>query len=125
VELLRLITFLKQNSEPQAGLCLPREFGEFYQGVEALLEQSLSAFEFWDQLSNVREAYRASVRFTVSRNDQLVRIVDITPLLDKMIAKLEFGLEKAKQLSGGILPTFLYYEATQFEPIMHEGVHKV
>ncbi|MDF2152288.1 hypothetical protein [Vibrio sp. CAU 1672] len=125
VELLRLIKFLNESVVDGGAMLLPGEFTSFIRGINTLLDSDSQGFEFWDKLSTLRENYREAIRFTVESNDQPVNVTDIVALLEKMIAKLEHGLEKAKGLSGGILPTFLYYEAVKHEEILEDGQPKV
>ena len=125
VELLRLSKFLKESVTNGSSMLLPKEFTAFINAVETLLNSDKQGFEYWDQMSTLRENYRETVRFTVASNDETVAVTDIASLLDKMIAKLETGLDKAKTLSGGIIPTFLYYEATKHEALLENGQPKV
>lgn len=125
VELLRLSKFLKESVANESSMLLPKEFTAFVNCVNTLLNANKQGFEYWDQMATLRENYRETVRFTVESNDERVAVTDIAALLDKMIAKLEAGLEKAKTLSGGVLPTFLYYEATKHEAISENGQPKV
>ena len=125
VELLRLTKFLKESVISEAVMLLPMEFILYVNNVDAVLNSGVQGFEFWDQVATLREHYRKTVRFTVKSNDETVNVTDIADLLDKMIAKLEDGIEKAKVLSGGILPTFLFYEAIQHEAILENGQPKI
>ncbi|NLS14049.1 cellobiose phosphorylase [Vibrio sp. SM6] len=125
VELLRLVTFLQQEAQAQGAMRLPAEFTEYVAKVDAVLNSETSGFAYWDAVSSLRESYRDAVRFTVVSNDEHVNVSDVTALLGKMAAKLEQGLEKAQALCDGVLPTFLYFEATQHQPIMEDGAAKI
>lgn len=125
VELLRLTQFLKESVVSEGSLLLPKEFTSYVDGANSVLNSGAQGFEYWDQIATLRENYRQAVRFTVESNDERVNATDVASLLDKMIAKLEQGLEKAKTLSGGIVPTFLYYEATKHEAILENGQAKI
>ncbi|WED20542.1 hypothetical protein L3Q72_07715 [Vibrio sp. JC009] len=125
VELLRLIRFLQASAENRGAMLLPKEFTSYVNSVMDVLDSDVQGFEYWDKVSTLRERYRETVRFTVESNDEQVDVTDIAALLDKMVTKLEAGIEKAKTLSGGILPTFLYYEAVKHEAIVENDQPKV
>ncbi|MCX2760014.1 hypothetical protein OQJ65_16905 [Vibrio sp. Sgm 22] len=125
VELLRLLKFLASAFDYSGSMQLPTEFTEYVFRVDSLLKSSLTGFEYWDEISSIREEYRQAVRFTVTANSDQLNVSDVMALLGKMTAKVEAGIEKAKALSNGVLPTFLYYEVSQYEEILKDGMPKI
>ncbi|CAH0529401.1 hypothetical protein [Vibrio hippocampi] len=125
VELSRLVAFLKQASCEHGDMRLPQEVTLFVDNVRELLTQDLSEFDYWDQMSSLREQYRESVRFDIQPEQESISSASVSALLDSMALKLEQGLQKARQLADGVLPTFLYFDAVRYEPILEQAEQKI
>jgi hypothetical protein len=125
VELLRLLKFLNGAREFSGSMRLPPEFTDYVFGVHSVLNSGVSGFQYWDQVSSLREDYRNAVRFNVASNSEQLNVSDVMALIGQMITKVELGLDKAKSLGDGVLPTFLHYEVTDYEDILEEGKPKI
>ncbi|MGL4186831.1 MAG: hypothetical protein ACRCR4_13715, partial [Thiotrichaceae bacterium] len=61
--------------------------------------------------------YRQTVRFGISGQQQHIAVATLVTLCEAMLAKLSAGLKQAKILGEGLLPTYLYFEATDYTVI--------
>lgn len=119
VELLRLIRFLEETLDANQTLFLPVEFVTFAKQILALNEPK--GFAMWNALSNLKEDYRNQIRFGVSTTTEVPAGM-FAPFLANANIVLTQSIEDATQLGGGILPTYLIYEAKAHDPIVdHAG----
>ncbi len=120
VELLRLVNYARKHLSPFENACMPfmNEQFIFLKGIEdnvnAFLSSKLPSFEFWDRESSLREALRSNLKECSSGEMKEVKIASILPLLRQIASILEKGIAKAKEIGGGILPSYLLYEPTSF-----------
>ena len=113
IELTRLVRFLRHI--PSSGsLNLPNEFIRLMNDIDAITETD--PFAYWDRLSTAKETYREAIRFG-SRGTKTINVDTVIPLLDKLLIKLESAMDAIYELGDGIVPTYLYYEATDFTAI--------
>ena len=125
VELLRLLKFLRNACEFNGSMQLPPEFVDYIFRVNTVLNTGCTGYQYWDEISSIREDYRMAVRFNVKSNSERLNVSDVMALIRQMVTKLELGLDKAKSLSNGVLPTFLHYEVTEYEEIFENGKPKI
>lgn len=121
IELARLVRFLK-NSPLSGNLSLPAEFVEFVK--KAMKLERNNSFEYWNEISSLREAYREEIRFGTKGN-VLIKANEFEQIIDKMLKHLDEAIERMYQLGEGIVPTYLFYHATKFEVQKDQNGHNV
>ncbi|OVE68925.1 hypothetical protein CCS79_08320 [Clostridium diolis] len=127
-ELKRLLLFIKGNLNVAGdSVKLPEEFYESICEVEKVLSlnlnEELSQLEYWDKVSTIREKYREKIKYSISGNNSNIEVTAIEIIINKMISKLDLGIEKAKDMNEGNIPTFMYYDVAKYE-IDNKGVIK-
>lgn len=136
VELLRSLRFITTSLATSSceHVQLMKEFAPVLSAVMQTLAQASNDFVSWQAMSELKEAYRETVRFGISGEQTSVAVTVIQTVCEAMITKLEVGLAKARELGNGLLPTYLYFEASEYcvcqsetgEPIMtHYGLQAV
>ena len=147
-ECLRLVRYLRGAMERHGGrsLSFPAVVADFFDDVGAAMEQYASRgaehkanasalegleevpradFELWDALSAAREAYRAQIVGKVADGEVELSCEKVSKLLKKLEARLLEGRERALSLgerAGGIVPTYLSYDAAAYEDASVDGV---
>ncbi|MCX7695439.1 MAG: cellobiose phosphorylase [Caloramator sp.] len=123
-ELVRLSNFiidvLKEYSEEQ--IKLPVEVFDLIEKQVELIEvynnlEEDRDYKLWSQMSDLRERYREEVKFGFEGREVSVKADLIANKILKLKNKLQTGLERAKEENGGIMPTYFYYEAEEYEVI--------
>ena len=74
-----------------------------------------SDFLLWDAMNNAREKYHTDIEATLSGTLDVWTASDLISMLDKMIFKSEVGVSRALDLTGGLSPTYFYYEAIDYD----------
>jgi len=121
VELLRLISFSLTyfNSFKDRDIKILKEQYDFYQKLYDFLYQfkngKISSFTYWDKVTSLREEFRKETHFGVDGEIKTIKVYDILTLFKEMKEILEKGIEKAKEIFNGILPTYLVYEVDKYE----------
>ena len=121
IELLRLVEFFQKYT---------KEFND--RDIEILIEQyrfmksinfninklckkNISSFEYWDNVTSLREHFRKQVKDSVLGKTNNVKISDINILLDKIKMILIKGINEAKELHDGIIPSYIVYDVNEYE----------
>ncbi|MGL4624167.1 MAG: cellobiose phosphorylase [Culicoidibacterales bacterium] len=117
VELLRLLQFIHKKlavaTKTEFGLL--QEFADLLTPIaEILAAKPTNDFVYWTQMTDLKERYREQIRFGIAGTQVLVSLEQLTALCAAMIAKLTVGVDKARELGNGLIPTYLYFEATEF-----------
>ena len=121
VELLRLVEYSLSHLSPFAEKTMPflKEQKSFLDAIEAptndFIEGRLGNFPYWDAMTSARETLRASLQEHCSGESVEVKVGDLLPLLSKMRAILLQGIRRAKEIGGGILPSYLIYEPSTYK----------
>lgn len=120
LELLRLLTFLKESLSEEGmpeQAELPQELAWLIDRLEAILSQreTLGTFGYWEQAASLREEFRAETEKEISGNFLMMERIKLLHLINNCLAVVEEGIEKAWKLGNGILPTYFTYEATAYE----------
>ncbi|WP_203636793.1 cellobiose phosphorylase, partial [Thermobrachium celere] len=79
-------------------------------------------YELWNLMSDLREKYREEVKFGFEGREVAVTSGELAEKLIKFKDKLQDGLNRAISENNGIMPTYFYYEAEEYEVI--EDNHK-
>ncbi|WP_270566573.1 hypothetical protein [Clostridium beijerinckii] len=119
-ELKRLLLFIKDNlNVVEEPIKLPEEFYKSICEVEKVLSlnlnEELSQLEYWDKVSTIREEYREKTKYSISGNNSNLEVAAIESVINKMLFKIDLGIEKAKNMNKGNIPTFMYYDVVKYE----------
>ncbi|ARI78777.1 cellobiose phosphorylase [Halobacillus mangrovi] len=114
VELKRLLQFMME-CEIEEETILPVEVFTLVQEVKTALHQNLTSFEYWDAVSTARESYRAVIKDGLDGREEVLTAAAVQEMLQLFMAKVDAGIEEAKDLGGGLVPTYFYYDASQYE----------
>ncbi len=125
IELLRLINFaleeFKKYDDKEIAL-LDEQFKLMKcvnTNLDALSEDKISAFKYWDNVTNAREELRANCHFSAQNSNNFVEMSFILSLMEKMKSLLSQGINKAKGIGGGIIPTYFINRVSKFEKTGH------
>ncbi|WP_335869534.1 cellobiose phosphorylase [Bacillus sp. 2205SS5-2] len=130
-ELKRLVGFiLTAISSYQNRECtLPTEMAtllrKIYPLVEAQLNGELTDFDYWDQVSTLREAYRSSIRFGIDGSESTLMLSELEHIYQGFLRKIQVGIAKAEVLGEGLYPTYVIFEAEEFEVVMDANGNEV
>jgi len=120
IELLRLIDFVLDEFLPFSNKNVPllSEQYKLYESIDAnlkdLLEKKIDSFTYWDNVSNEKEKFRLLVKNNVSGKTKNLKVSSFLESLKKYKLVLQQGLEKAKKMSNGIMPTYLINEVSEY-----------
>ena len=132
MELKRLVDFMLDAVREQiakgnnAGVVLAKELADFMAAIGSVMNEELSDFDYWDKVADLREAFRAGTKFSVSGKKALVSFEELEQILTSYADKLHTALTKALEIGNGIMPTYFTFEADDFEVIKNEdGTDKI
>lgn len=130
LELIRIVRFLKKISlEEEVSVAVLDETKKFADRIFELLKKyysgELNDFNYWDLATEARENFRAITDITVSGEKVTSSIKDYLHLFELMETKLNDAVIKAFAVGNGILPTYLVYEASQYEFVVDQDGNKV
>ncbi|MFH5835037.1 cellobiose phosphorylase [Proteiniclasticum sp. C24MP] len=113
VELVRVVRFLRGNLiRPVRLLDVSHQL---YRGISEVLSRELPLFERWDEMTSLREAFREKIRAEMDGNEVLVDAKEASLFLERLEEILMDGINRAKSLHEGVLPTYLSYKVTDYE----------
>ena len=130
-ELVRLIDFLIENAGEE-GITLPADTVELFGTIGRLIEEyplPLGAddekdgnggtrdFEYWNEIAGAREKYRAKIYGALNGEMAYISGHDMKDFLEKAKRRLSAGIEKAKEIMGGEIPTYFTFEPVGYEII--------
>lgn len=122
LELKRLLLFICKNIDITEKVSMPEEFYYCLEQTFRNIYSNLSDLEYWNKASDLREKYREQTRYNISGKEITILNCELKEILTKMISKIDLGIKKAKELNDGKIPTFMYYEVTQFREDKDNGV---
>ncbi|MGI8317170.1 cellobiose phosphorylase [Halobacillus mangrovi] len=114
VELKRLLQFI-MDCEMEEETMVPVEVYTLIQEVKTALHQNLTSFEYWDTVSTARESYRAAIQDGLDGREKALTTAEVQEILELFMEKVDAGMEEARALGEGLMPTYFYYEASQYE----------
>lgn len=119
-ELKRVVDFVVEcSSKFNKEVSLPVEIADLLFEVRNTLglyeSKELSEFEYWNKIADIREQYRDTIRFGVSGKETKVDTTTIKEIFQSFAVKIDLGLDKALELGNGIYPTYLYYNAKEYQ----------
>lgn len=107
LELVRLLEFIKANA---ASCSLPEEIAELLEKCVSSLEAA-DDFKRWNEVAGFVEAYRDRLQSGLSGAEKPYTAETLVAYAEKMLDKLNKGIAKAEKLGGGLMPTYLIFEA--------------
>lgn len=121
VELLRLVNFLLDEKDVLniENISLLDEQYELYsslnENIDLLNANKLTSFEYWDKVTSARETLREKCHYGVSGNEKSLDSAELFNLLDKIKVILSKGINKAKKIYDGILPSYIIWKVKDYE----------
>lgn len=120
LELLRVTEFLEEcclDGTLSGSLTVPKEVAELAERLAELLSKraAMGSFRYWEQAALLREEYRAGLECGVSGNLVQTETTMLYSLIKECRQVLRQGIAAAERLGDGILPTYLTYEAVEYE----------
>ncbi|MCI1244575.1 MAG: cellobiose phosphorylase [Bacilli bacterium] len=125
VELLRLVRYARKHLAPfeKRDLTFLDEqyalYGTIKEKLPSLMKGELTPFLYWDAVTSAREKMRFALKDRAEGSVTKVSISEILPLLKSMDETLEKGIQKAKTIGNGILPSYLIYDVASYEKTDH------
>ncbi len=113
-ETKRIFDFLLSLSDDET-VDLPEEIAELMQELLQITNAGYNDFDFWNAISNAREAYRDKIYAGVSGVNAAVRTFDINDTLAAFSRKLGDGIDRALVVGNGVYPTYFYYTMTDYD----------
>ena len=118
-ELKRVLKFLKESliTTDIEDFYVFEELSTFMKNIETTLDDYFSIkeqFNYWDRVATIKEEYRKKVFFNINGKEEVLHKNDILHILNKMLAKLEEGIKKAKDCGKGLYPTYFSYELVNY-----------
>ena len=94
--------------------------------IPSVLDETvpLLLFEYWDRVSAAREAYREATKLAFSGNTTAILSSELAPLLNRWLAHLEAGIDRAayfgttgrlQGVDGATTPTYFAFEVTKYK----------
>ena len=132
LELKRLILFLQEalEMEPKGfRWVLPAELHALLKGLDGLLvrkpagDAKKRAFAFWDAASNLRETYRARVRFGFDGAERTLPPAEVAAFLERALAKVNAGIAAARDRKTGLVHTYFRHDVTGYARGPKVGAH--
>ena len=113
-ELARLLAFTADALEKrQGGIALYAEVAELLTEVEKILCEETEPYQIWDRMSRMKEAYRIDTLYGFKGVRREIACGALAAALRKMEEAVLNGIEKAKALNGGLIPTYFTFAAEQ------------
>lgn len=128
-ELLRLIRFILDSLAEfnHERLKLPIEVMDLLNKEYELLSWYTSAiaedknYKYWSRMSDIREAYREEIKYGFDGEEVELSAQELIRFFELMYTKLKSELDKTMEESSGMMPTYYYYEAQEYEIIADDS----
>lgn len=121
-ELKRIVDFvIEASSEFDEEVLIPIEVSDLLRKTEENLKDytagRLGDYEYWDKTTSLRESYREQTRLGIDGNEERFTTREIKKIFERINDKIHKGLERALELGHGIYPTYLTFEAKEYDII--------
>lgn len=119
IALKRLVHFLMDalTSLKLEQVLLPQTIYHFFKHILKAIPQG------FDAIQDVREAFDEENRIFVDATSKDVSALELIQGLEVMYEKIEMGIEKARLIGDGILPTYFTFEAIDY--IITNHIHPI
>ncbi len=123
LELKRLLDFVIASGESgEIEIALPVEVSELVESVQSNLvlfeNGELNDYNYWNRVSTAREKYREEVKNGFEGTEKNIPLQKLTGYARQMLLKTKAGIEKATELGDGLIPTYFFFEAVNWEKIV-------
>ena len=121
IELLRLINFGQRNfiNFKDRTIDILNEQFSLYETVSSSLKSFLNvdidSFTYWDTVTSGRELMREKLHYGCDGKTRNIKVSDILSLLSSFEKVLKEGIQKAKEIGNGIIPSYIVYELDEYE----------
>lgn len=112
IELVRIVRFLKIAISRE--LKLLEENYTFFSALNEVVSKNLTMFERWDEMTTIRETFRATIEKGVSGREKSVQKLELVIFLSRVEDILMDGIQRATHLNEGIIPTYLTYNVSDY-----------
>ena len=113
-ELARLLDFTAEALEEKGGgLNLYSEIAGLLEAVTEILQSEQDPYRRWDALNDCKERYRLETRSGYQGSRRILSCAEIARMLRIMEAAALQGIEQAKAMNGGLIPTYFTFEASE------------
>ncbi len=112
IELIRVIRFLRNHLSKDVLLC--EENHRYFENLDDVLNKKMSDFDRWHAFTTAKEIFRSEVEKEISGNEIAVSVEALNAFLQKSETLLLEGVQKAKALNRGILPTYFIHKARDY-----------
>lgn len=116
-ELLRLCRFTLGLLErfPKKNVTMPVELFELYNRVNNAINNYKDEYSYWDEVSTAREDFREKVREVIDGEVVTLSLDELIKPFKKYIELINKGIKKAVEFGEGFCPTYIKYNADDFE----------
>lgn len=118
LELERIVNFLVNDMDMNRSYNIPEEIAVLIRDTADKLTQfgegKLTQFEYWDAVATAREVYRDKVQHTMTGKETTLTADEIKSYLEMAHDKILKGIQKAKEMGNGLMPTYITYKADDF-----------
>lgn len=118
IELVRVVRFLKENITRDFEVLI--ENHDFFSALQEATLKDQTHFERWDEMTTVRESFRARIKNGISGTEKMISAKEVVAFQTTVEKILMDGIERAKELNEGMVPTYLTYVATDYELLNHK-----
>lgn len=122
-EVRRMAVLMKEilaDADSETEIMLPTEAKQFFDVVLSLLENDVEGMDYWNAVNDAKEAYRDAVTYGIDGEEAAVSAELAEKFMEKIIERMDAGLEKAYNKETGVYDTYFINEAIQYEPITDE-----
>jgi hypothetical protein len=112
IETLRIVEFL-QRYTTEEDVTLPKEMIHLF--------VKLNVSNDYESRVKARESYREAIRFGLSGDMDTLDQKTLESYLENLRAMITKGLSDLYEENDGVVPTFITYEVTDYEPLTKDG----
>ena len=123
IELLRLVNFALETFPAYLDkkIHLLDEQYKLYQCVNSSLDElnssKITKFEYWDKVTTSREELRKNTHEFAFDSNKEISVKEAYELLKKMKEILSKGIKDAKDIGGGLIPSYIINEVDKYEKL--------
>jgi hypothetical protein len=128
-ELKRAALLLKNalaKSQPQPKpIQISQTVYRFFNSLDKLLtahnkdKSKQKDFLYWDKSNKLKENFRQRASFFLSAKQNNLHFSKLNSFLDKLVKKIDSGLNRAKDKKSKLYPTYFTYQVTEFKKTNH------
>ncbi len=93
-----------------------KELSFFVKELESIFSQDLDPLSYWVKSNELKEDYRAQIRFGIEGKEENISVKEVKDFLEKVIAKTDKAIDAAKD-KRGFLSTYFYHEVIDYSPL--------